>query len=97
MGGWSGVNGRPTFGPPEALALHVPDEIVLSYAQVQGLKGAEAFISASGRALLWAYTSPSFRLSIAPSAIPRCPKAMLSCSRSCWQTPVVIPVFQGER
>jgi hypothetical protein len=46
------------FGPPEALALHVPDEIVLSYAQVQGLKGAEAFAGASGRALLWAYTSP---------------------------------------
>src|SRR5712691_354801 len=46
------------FGPPEALALHIPDEIVLSYAQVQGLKGAEAFAGASGRALLWAYTSP---------------------------------------
>jgi hypothetical protein len=46
------------FGPPEALALHIPDEIVLSYAQVQGLKGAEAFAYASGRALLWAYTSP---------------------------------------
>jgi hypothetical protein len=38
--------------------LHVPDEIVLSYAQVQGLKGAEAVAGASGRALLWAYTSP---------------------------------------
>src|SRR5262249_16458552 len=50
---------RPAhLGPPEALALHVPDEIVLSYAQVQGLKGAEAFAGASGRALLWAYTSP---------------------------------------
>ncbi len=46
------------FGPPEALALHIPDEIVLSYAQVQGLKGAEAFAGASGRALLWAYTAP---------------------------------------
>ena len=30
------------FGPPAALALHIPDEIVLSYAQVQGLKGTEA-------------------------------------------------------
>jgi hypothetical protein len=50
---------RPAhFGPPEALALHIPDEIVLSYAQVQGLKSAEAFAGASGRALLWAYTSP---------------------------------------
>jgi hypothetical protein len=38
------------------LALHIPDEIVLSYAQVGGLKSAEAFASASGRALLWAYT-----------------------------------------
>jgi hypothetical protein len=47
------------FGPPEALALHVPDEIVLSYAQVQGLKGVETFAGASGRALLWAYTSPA--------------------------------------
>jgi hypothetical protein len=47
-----------SFGPPEALALQVPDEIVLSYAQVQGLKGAETFAGASGRALLWAYTSP---------------------------------------
>src|SRR5215470_3897088 len=50
------------FGPPEALALHVPDEIVLSYAQVQGLKVAEAFAGASGRALLWAYTSPELSL-----------------------------------
>jgi hypothetical protein len=50
---------RPAhFGPPEALAIHVPDEIVLSYAQVQGLKGAEAFAGASGRALLWASTAP---------------------------------------
>jgi len=51
---------RPAhFGPPAALALHVPDEIVLSYAQVQGLKDAEIFAGASGRALLWAYTSPA--------------------------------------
>src|SRR5215471_1722133 len=55
---------RPApFGPPMALALHIPDEIVLSYAQVGGLKGAEAFASASGRALLWAYTSPDLPLS----------------------------------
>lgn len=52
-----------SFGPPAALALHIPDEIVLSYAQVGGLKGAEAFASAGGRALLWAYTSPSLPLS----------------------------------
>ena len=52
-----------SFGPPAALALHIPDEIVLSYAQVGGLKGAEAFASAGGRALLWAYTSPDLPLS----------------------------------
>jgi len=52
-----------TFGPPAALALHIPDEIVLSYAQVGGLKGAEALASASGRALLWAHTSPDLPLS----------------------------------
>ena len=52
-----------SFGPPAALALHIPDEIILSYAQVGGLKGAEAFASASGRALLWAYTSPDLPLS----------------------------------
>jgi hypothetical protein len=54
---------RPAhFGPPAALAIHIPDEIVLSYAQVHGLKGTEAFASASGRALLWAYTSPDLPL-----------------------------------
>jgi hypothetical protein len=50
------------FGPPAALALHIPDEIVLSYAQVGGLKAAEALASASGRALLWASTSPDLPL-----------------------------------
>src|SRR5215470_6564491 len=50
------------FGPPEALALHVPDEIVVSYAQVQGLKSAEAFAGASRRALIWAKTSPELSL-----------------------------------
>ena len=51
------------FGPPAALALHIPDDIVVSYAQVSGLKGAEALASASGRALLWAHTSPDLPLS----------------------------------
>ena len=50
------------FGPPAALALHIPDDIVLSYAPVQGLQGAEAFANASGRALLWAFTSPELPL-----------------------------------
>lgn len=45
------------FGPPAALAVQLPDEIVLSYSQVDGFQGATAFASASGRALLWAYTS----------------------------------------
>ena len=51
------------FGPPVALALHIPDEIVLSYSPVSGVKGAEAFASAYGRALLWAYTSADLPLS----------------------------------
>jgi len=50
------------FGPPAALALHIPDEIVLSYAQVSGLKGAEALGSATGRALLWASTASDLPL-----------------------------------
>jgi hypothetical protein len=49
---------RPAaFGPPAALPLHIPDEVVLSYGPVSGLQGAEAYASAYGRALLWAYTS----------------------------------------
>jgi hypothetical protein len=50
------------FGPPAALALHIPDEIVLSYAPVSGLKDAEALASAGGRSVLWAYTSPDLPL-----------------------------------
>lgn len=46
-----------TFGLPSALAVHIPDEIVLSYGQVSGLQGAEAYASAYGRALLWAHTA----------------------------------------
>lgn len=45
------------FGPPVALALQVPDEVVLSHARGGGLKQAEALASATGRALLWASTS----------------------------------------
>jgi hypothetical protein len=51
------------FGPPVALALYIPDEIVLSYSHVHGFKGAEAFASAYGRALLWAYTAADLPLS----------------------------------
>jgi hypothetical protein len=51
------------FGPPVALALHIPDEIVLSYSPVGGFKGAEAFATAYGRALLWAYTAAELPLS----------------------------------
>jgi hypothetical protein len=52
------------FGPPVALALHIPDEIVLSYSHVGGFKGAEAFASAYGRGVLWAYTSAELPLSV---------------------------------
>jgi hypothetical protein len=51
------------FGPPVAVALHIPDEIVLSYSPVGGFKGAEAFATAYGRALLWAYTAEDLPLS----------------------------------
>jgi hypothetical protein len=50
------------FGLPSAWALHIPDEIVLSYGQVSGLRGADAYASAYGRALLWAYTSEALPL-----------------------------------
>ncbi len=47
----------PHFGPPVALALDIPHEIVLSYHAVQGLQSTEAFANACGRALLWAHTA----------------------------------------
>lgn len=45
-------------GFPEAVAVQIPDEVVLCYSQVAGLKASEAYAGALGRALLWAYTSP---------------------------------------
>ena len=54
---------RPAhFGPPEALALHVPDEVFLAYPPISGLKGAELWAGALGRALLWAHTDPDLPL-----------------------------------
>ena len=54
---------RPAhFGPPEALALHIPDEVVFAYPPVSGLKAAELWASALGRALLWVYTGPDLPL-----------------------------------
>ncbi|MGQ4807941.1 hypothetical protein NKDENANG_01307 [Candidatus Entotheonellaceae bacterium PAL068K] len=50
------------FGPPAAVAVNIPDEIVLTYRHVSGLKVAEAYASAYGRALLWGYTSPELPL-----------------------------------
>jgi hypothetical protein len=53
----------PEFGPSTALAVQVPDEVVLCYpTQVGGLQGAAAYASAYGRALLWAYTSAALPL-----------------------------------
>jgi hypothetical protein len=46
-----------TFGPPEALAVAMPHEIVLSYCPPSGLQSAHALAGACGQALLWAYTS----------------------------------------
>lgn len=54
----------PEFGLPAAVAVQIPDEIVLTYSQVSGLKGAEAYASAYGNAFLWAYTSPKLPLLI---------------------------------
>lgn len=48
----------PAFGAAAAVAVHIPDEVVLTYGRVEGVKGAEAYASAYGRALLWVYTSP---------------------------------------
>lgn len=53
----------PEFGPPVALAVQIPDEVVLCYNnQMGGLQGAVAYASAYGQALLWAYTSPDLPL-----------------------------------
>jgi hypothetical protein len=49
-------------GPPAAWPLHIPDEIVLSYAPGGGYPYAEALSGACGRGLLWAYTSPELPL-----------------------------------
>ena len=52
----------PVFGLPTAVAVEIPAEVVLTSSQVSGLQAAEAYASAYGRALLWAYTSPEFPL-----------------------------------
>jgi hypothetical protein len=53
----------PEFGPPVALAVQIPDEVVLCYPnQTGGVQGVAAYASAYGRALLWAYTSPDLPL-----------------------------------
>lgn len=50
------------FGLPESVAVQIPDEVVLVCGQVAGLKASEAYASAFGRALLWAYTSADLPL-----------------------------------
>ena len=61
------------FGPPEALALHIPDEVVLAYSAVTGVKGAELWASALGRALLWVHADsdlpPACRLLGDPAVV----------------------------
>jgi hypothetical protein len=46
-----------TLGPPLSAAVHIPDEIVLSYGPVEGFQNAALFARACGHALLWAYTA----------------------------------------
>lgn len=54
---------RPAhFGPPEALALHLPDEVVLAYSPVSGVKEAELWGGALGRALTWVHADPDLPL-----------------------------------
>ena len=54
---------RPThFGPPEALGLQVPHEVVLAHPPVSGVKGAELWASALGRALLWVHVDADLPL-----------------------------------
>ena len=50
------------FGPPEALALHIPDEVVLAYPPVTAVKGAELWAGALGRALLWVHADADLPL-----------------------------------
>jgi hypothetical protein len=46
-----------SFGPPVALAVQLPEEVVLSYSAVNGLQASQLCASACGQAVLWAYTS----------------------------------------
>lgn len=71
----------PHLGPPEALALHVPDEIVLSYGPIQGWQGTELLAQASGRALLWAHTSsdlPSVMRTLGDTALVESQASLLA-------------------
>ena len=45
------------FGPPDALAVAPPHEVVLSYYPSGGLQSAHALAGACGQALLWAHMS----------------------------------------
>ena len=73
------------FGPPEALALHIPDEIVLHYSHMGGFKGAEAFASAYGRGLLWAYTAAEL-----PLSMRLCGEATLPVSNAQWLAEMIM-------
>ncbi|MCZ6874482.1 MAG: hypothetical protein O7G88_13300 [bacterium] len=65
---------RPaTFGFPVAVAVQIPDQVVLSYSQVAGPKASEAYASAFGRALLWAYTSSALPLTVRQLGDPAVP------------------------
>jgi hypothetical protein len=71
---------RPAaWGPPQAVAVQLPDEIVLSYAPVNGLQGTQAFASALGHALLWAYTSADL-----PTVDRYCGDAAIGAGNAQW-------------
>ena len=50
------------FGSPEAVALQVPDEVVLAYPPIYGAKGTELWASALGRALSWVHADADLPL-----------------------------------
>ena len=50
------------FGLAAAMAVQIPHEVVVTYSHVSGVKGAEAYASAYGQALQWAYTSAELPL-----------------------------------
>ena len=86
------------FGPPEALALHVPDEIVLSYAHGAGSQGRGNLCRRQRARLAMGLHLPR---AVAYQSRPRRPRAARKqcpvVRGAAGRPAVVIPVFRGER